>query len=310
MEERLKLTREGSGADVNPTYFKRIVGSLRYLTSTRPDLVYSVGLVSRLMESPKQSHLQAAKRILRYIKGTLDEGVFYSSSNDFQLVGFTDSDWGGDVGERKSTSGYVFSLGNGAFSWSSKKQQVVALSTAEAEYIAAAYCATQAIWLRQLLRELQLEQMKPTVIKCDNKSAIALAENPVFHGRSKHIDIKYHFIRALVKSGEIVLEFCKSEDQVADMFTKPLKADTLFKLKRMIGWPRSGLIQTLSCNDGEEKGYNGINIVVHGGKAVTDHELIHKQAVWRRHNSTRRRHTILVEPSSRLVRVGSARASC
>lgn len=117
------------------------------MTSTRPDLVYSVGMVTRFMETPKQSHLQAAKRILRYIKGTVDDGIFYTVSNDFQLVGYTDSDWGGDIGERKSTSGYVFSFRNGIFSWSSKKQQVVALSSTEAEYIAAAYCASQAVWL-------------------------------------------------------------------------------------------------------------------------------------------------------------------
>ncbi|PKI79601.1 hypothetical protein CRG98_000076 [Punica granatum] len=186
---RLKLTKEGSGADVNPAYFKRLAWSLRYLTSPRPDFVYSVGLVSKFMESPIQSHLQVTKRILPYIK---------------------------------------------AFSWSPKKQQVVALSIAEAEYIVTDYCATQAVWLHQLLVELHHEQMKLTVIKCDNKSTIALAKNPVFHGRSKHIDIKYHFIRYLVKSGETLLEFCKSENQAADMFMKSLKEDIVLKLKSMI----------------------------------------------------------------------------
>jgi hypothetical protein len=187
------------------------------------------------MESPRQSHLQAAKRILRYIKGTVDDGIFYTFSDNSQLVGYTDSDYAGDIGERKSTSGYMFSLGNGIFSWSSKKQQVVALSTAEAEYIAAAYCATQAVWLRKMLEELRHKQQHPTVIYCDNKSAIALAKNPVFHGRSKHIDIKYHFIRDLVKSEEIVLEFCKTEDQMADIFTKALKTNSFLKFKKMIG---------------------------------------------------------------------------
>ena len=109
------------------------------------------------------------------------------------------------------------------------------MSSAEAEYIAAAYCTTQAVWLRSMLAELQHKQEHSTVIYCDNKSAIALAKNPVFHGRSKHIDIKYHFIRDLVKSEKIVLQYCKSVDQVADMFTKPLKIDSFLKLKRMIG---------------------------------------------------------------------------
>ncbi|XP_030448469.1 uncharacterized mitochondrial protein AtMg00810-like [Syzygium oleosum] len=241
MEERLKLTKDGSGSEVDPTYFKRLVGSLRYLTSTRPDLVYSVGMVSRCMETHRQSHLQAVKRILRYIKGNVDDGVFYTVSNDFQLMRYTDSDWGGDIRERKSTSGYVFSLGNGIFSWFSKKQQVVALSSAEAKYIAEAYCATQAIWLHLMFAELRHKQKHPTMINCDNKSAIALAKNLVFHGRSKHIDIKYHFIRDLVKSEEIVLQFCKSEDQVADMFTKPLKTDSFLKLKRKHGQDELGL---------------------------------------------------------------------
>ena len=152
-----------------------------------------------------------------------------------ELVGYTDSDWAGDTEERKSTSGYVFNLGSGAFSWSSKKQQVVALSTTEAEYIAAANCATQAVWLRRMLGELQHQQNGPTTIYCDNKSTIALTKNPMFHGRSKHIDIKHHYIRELVKDKEIVVEYCASEYQVADIFTKSLKADLFLKLKRKLG---------------------------------------------------------------------------
>ena len=154
VEERLKLERESGGDLVNSTNFRRLVGSLRYLTATRPDIVYGVGLISRFMDLPRQSHWQAAKRILRYIKGTINEGIFYSSTNKLELIGYTDSDWAGETETRKSTSGYAFHLGAGVFSWSSKKQQVVALSTAEAEYIAATNCATQAVWLRRMLSEL------------------------------------------------------------------------------------------------------------------------------------------------------------
>ena len=233
--ERLKLKKDGCGELINPTYFKSIVGSLRYLTCTRPDITYGMGIISRFMETPRQSHLQAAKWILRYVSGTLDNGIFYSYSNNFRLVGYTDSDWVGDAETQKSTSGYAFFLGSGSFSWSSKKQQVVALSSAEAEYMAATSTACQAVWLRRMLNELMHEQEGPTKIMCDNKSAIALAKNPVFHGRSKHIGIKYHYIRELVKSEEIELEFCRSEDQVADILTKPLKADMFEKLKMMLG---------------------------------------------------------------------------
>ena len=233
--ERLELKKEGTGELVNPTYFKSIVGSLRYLASTRPDITYGVGIISRFMEKPYQSHLQAAKRILRYVSGTRDHGILYSYTDNFDLLGYTDSDWAGDTETRKSTSGYAFFLGSGVISWSSKKQQVVALSTAEAEYMALASGACQAIWLRWMLRELMHEQAGPTKLMCDNKSAIALAKNPVFHGRSKHIDIKYHYIREQVKDGEIELNFCRSEDQIADILTKPLKADLFERLKTMLG---------------------------------------------------------------------------
>ncbi|XP_026458704.1 uncharacterized protein LOC113359253 [Papaver somniferum] len=127
VESRLKLTKEGTGELVNPTDFKCLLGSLRYLISTRPDIVFGVRLFSRFMESPKQSHLQAAKSILRYICGTIDYGIFYNSTETMNLVEYTDNDWVGDIEERKSTSGFAFDIGSGYFSWSSKKQQVVAL---------------------------------------------------------------------------------------------------------------------------------------------------------------------------------------
>ncbi|XP_026384239.1 uncharacterized protein LOC113279788 [Papaver somniferum] len=127
---------------------KKPIGVMKYLNATRPDIMYAVGLVSRFMEDPRQSHLQAAKRILKYVKGTISMGIFYIVSEDPKLVGFTDSDCVGDTEGRRSTSSYGFQLGTGFFSWSSKKQQVVALSTTEAEYIDASNCATQDVWLR------------------------------------------------------------------------------------------------------------------------------------------------------------------
>ncbi|XP_072071940.1 secreted RxLR effector protein 161-like [Arachis hypogaea] len=233
--EKFKLLREDKGGAVNLTYYKSLIGSLRYLTTTRPDIVFGVGLLSRFMEEPYTNHLQAAKRILRYIKGTLNDGIYCENTNEVNLVGYTDSDWAGDIETRKSTSGFVFHLGSGAISWSSKKQPVVALSTAEAEYIAAASCATQAVWLRRILEELNEKQNTPTTIFCDNKSAIALCKNPVFHGRSKHIDIRVHKIRELVNEKEVVIEYCPTEEQVADIFTKPLKTELFYKLKKMLG---------------------------------------------------------------------------
>nr|XP_016478508.1 PREDICTED: uncharacterized mitochondrial protein AtMg00810-like [Nicotiana tabacum] len=161
LEEKLKLVRDGTGDLVDATYFRKLVGSLRYLTSTRPDITYRVGLISRFMETPRQSHLQAAKRILRYIQDTHTDGIFYLKTNDSSLVGFTDSDWAGDTIQRKSTSSYAFYLRSSVFSWSSKKQQVIALSTAEAEYMTTTSSAAQALWLRRMLEFLQHKQDNP-----------------------------------------------------------------------------------------------------------------------------------------------------
>eukprot|EP00253_Pinus_taeda_P015190 PITA_15190 len=156
----LKLSREDSSKDIDPSLYKSIVGSLMYLTATRPDIMYAVSLISRFMERPKEAYWQVAKRILRYVKG--------------------------------------------AISWSSKKQSIVALSTAEAEYVAATAAACQAVWMRRMLRSLGQEQAKATVIFCNNSSAIALSKNSVFHKRTKHIDTRFHYIRELVNNGEIL----------------------------------------------------------------------------------------------------------
>ncbi|XP_042006058.1 secreted RxLR effector protein 161-like [Salvia splendens] len=141
-----------------------------------PDILYATGLVSRYMENPTTSHFKAAKRILRYLRGTIDYGLFYSQSNDYKLVGYSDSDWAGDNDDRKSTSGYVFYMGDTAFTWMSKKQPIVTLSTCEAEYVAATFSVCHAIWLMSLLSELGWPQKKPTTICMDNKSAIALSK--------------------------------------------------------------------------------------------------------------------------------------
>ncbi|XP_042400836.1 secreted RxLR effector protein 161-like [Zingiber officinale] len=152
----IKPHKNQDGEKVDPTLFKSLVGSLRYLTCTRPDILFGVGLVSRYMEAPTTSHLKIAKRILRYIKGTINYGILYAFSDNFMLVGYCDSDWAGDIDSRKSTTGFVFFMGNSAFTWNSKKQPIVTLSTCEAEYVAATFCVCHAIWLRSLLKELNL----------------------------------------------------------------------------------------------------------------------------------------------------------
>jgi hypothetical protein len=230
-----KLHKDLDGQKVDSTLYKQIVGSLMYLTTTRPDIMYSVSLISRYMENPTELHLLAAKRILRYLQGTRNLGIYYTKGEKSDLIGFTDSDYAGDQDDRKSTSGYVFMLGNGAVSWSSKKQPIVTLSTTEAEFVAATTCVCQAIWLRKILEELQFKQIGCTTIFCDNSSTIKLSKNPVLHGRSKHIDVKFYFLRDLCKDGTIDLVYCKSEDQIADIFTKALKRELFIKLRELLG---------------------------------------------------------------------------
>ncbi|XP_020262561.1 uncharacterized protein LOC109838541 [Asparagus officinalis] len=168
----MKLSREGDGRLVDSTLFKSLVGSLRYLTIIRPGITYGVRLVSRYMETPKESHWLAAKRILMYIKGTLNLGLLYAYDENAQLVGYSDNNWEGDQDERKSTTGYVFYLGSTTFSWTSKKQRVVALSSCEAENVAAISTVCEAIWLWNILKELDHPQEDPTIIFVDNKSTI------------------------------------------------------------------------------------------------------------------------------------------
>ncbi|PKU81309.1 Retrovirus-related Pol polyprotein from transposon TNT 1-94 [Dendrobium catenatum] len=187
------------------------------------------------MEVPTTTHLKAAKRILQYIKGMIDFDLFYSSSNDFNLVGYSDSDWAGDLDERKSTTGFVFYMGDTIFTWMSKKQPIVALSTCEVEYIAVTSCVCHAIWLQNLLKELRLPQEEPTKICVDNKSAITMTKNLVFHNRSKHIDSRYHLIRDCIIRKDVQIEYVKTYDQVADIFTKPLKNEDFIRMRRLLG---------------------------------------------------------------------------
>ncbi|KAJ0551653.1 putative RNA-directed DNA polymerase [Helianthus annuus] len=220
---------------VNETLYRSLVGGLMYLTHTRPDLAFSVGVLARFMQSPSKQHLAAAKKVLRYIGGTVDLGLKYERRNDLQLVGYTDSDWAGCKDDSKSVSANVFLLGNGAVSWCSKKQKTVALSSTEAEYISATTGACQAIWLKRILYDLGINQQKETILFCDSKSAINLSKNPVMNSRSKHIELRYHFIRDMVNQGQVKLEFCGTNEQLADLMTKAVPREKLVHLRFKIG---------------------------------------------------------------------------
>ena len=174
-----------------------MIGSLQYLTASRPDILFSVCLCARFQSDPRESHLTAVKRILRYLKGTTNVGLVYRRSEDYNLVGFCDADYAGDRVERKSTSGSCQFLGSHLISWYSKKQATIALSTTEAEYVAAAGCSTQMLWMKSQLEDYQIYESNIPIF-CDNTSAICLSKNPILHSKAKHIEIKHHFIRDYV----------------------------------------------------------------------------------------------------------------
>ncbi|XP_058776093.1 secreted RxLR effector protein 161-like [Vicia villosa] len=235
MECGSKLSKHENGEIMDPTLYKSLVGSLCYLTCTRLAILYVVGVLSRYMEAPTITHFKEAKRILCYIKGTKNFGLQYYSSNNYEIVGYSDSDWSGELDDGKSTNGFVFFMGDTAFTWMSKKQPIVTLSTCEAEYVVATSCVCNAIWLRSLLKDLNMPQKDPMEICVDNKSSLALEKNLVFHEISKHIDTRYHFIRECIVRKEVKLKYVMSQDQAANIFTKPLKLETFVKLWSMLG---------------------------------------------------------------------------
>ena len=188
------------------------------------------------MEKPTTLHFQVVKHILRYVKGTIDYGLNYGKGREIEdLVGFSDSDHGGDKVGGRSTCGMIFYLGRNAITWQSQKQKTVALSSCEAEFMAATATACQAIWLGNLVKELTGQNMMPITLYVDNKLVIALMKNPVFHGRSKHIDIRYHFIRECVEEGKVVVEHVNSKDQRADILTKALAYVKHGEMRNLIG---------------------------------------------------------------------------
>jgi len=202
------------------------VGSLMYaMVCTRPDIAHAVGVVSRFLSNPGKEHWEGVKWILRYLKGTSKMHLSFKRSN-LTLQGFSDADLGGDLDGRKSTTGYIFTLGGTAISWKSKLQGRVSLSTTEAEYIAISETAKEMIWLKNLLKELGKGQDEPSLFS-DSQSAICLARNPILHSRCKHIELKYHFIRNLINDGDLILLKISGAENPADMLTKTVTTTKL-----------------------------------------------------------------------------------
>ncbi|KAH9764120.1 retrovirus-related pol polyprotein from transposon RE1 [Citrus sinensis] len=206
----------------DPTLYRSVIGSLQYAVLTRLELAFSVNKLSQFMSDPRQPHWVACKRVLRYLKNTMNMCLSFKKSEHLDLIAYTDADWATDPDDRRSISGYCVYLGDNLVAWSSRKQGMVARSTAESEYRAMALCSTEITWINSLLGELKMEVENVPIILCDSTSAAAIAANPVYHSRTKHFEIDLHFLRDKVTKGELEINYIGSNDQIADVLTKPL----------------------------------------------------------------------------------------
>ncbi|GJV31428.1 RmlC-like cupins superfamily protein [Tanacetum coccineum] len=222
MDPNLKLQAEMGSPLQDPEVYRRYIGKLIYLTITRPDICYTVQLLSQFMQNPTFVHMQAVKHLLRYLLNSPGQGILLTHHSKAHLTAYCDSDWASCPMTRRSTTGYCILLGDSPISWKSKKQGVVSRSSAEAEYRAMAVTCCEVTWLLSLLKDLGLKDLHPITLHCDNQ---AIAANPVFHARTKHIEVDCHYVRDQVKDGTIRPKYVHTSKQLADVFTKILPVD-------------------------------------------------------------------------------------
>ena len=235
MAAGLELCKAQEEKCITERDYRRMIGCLRYIVHTRPDLSYCVGVLSRYLQQPRESHGNALKQVLRYLKGTMSHGLYLKRGFKSGLVGYSDSSHSADLDDGKSTAGHIFYLHQCPITWCSQKQQVVALSSCEAEFMAATEAAKQAIWLQDLFAEVCGTTSEKVMIRVDNKSAIALTKNLVFHGRSKHIHRRYHFIRECVENNLVEVDHVPGVEQRADILTKPLGRIKFREMRELVG---------------------------------------------------------------------------
>nr|GFC32073.1 retrovirus-related Pol polyprotein from transposon TNT 1-94 [Tanacetum cinerariifolium] len=234
MVEKSKLDEDREGKVVDPSHYRGMIGTLLYLTASRPDLQFAICMCARYQARPTKKHVHTVKRIFQYLRRTVNQGLWYPKDFFVALTAFADADHAGCQDTRRSTSGSVQFLGERLISWSSKRQNSAAISSTEAEYIALSGCCAQILWMRSQLSDHGLVFNKIPMY-CDNKSDIALCCNKVQHSRSKHIDIRYHFIKEQVEQGVIELYFINTEYQLADLFIKALGRDRIEFLTNNLG---------------------------------------------------------------------------
>jgi Reverse transcriptase (RNA-dependent DNA polymerase) len=232
--QNLKLEENAEQAPTNKERYQRLVGKLIYLSHTRPDIAYAIGLVSQFMHNPSEEHMEAVTRIIIYLKGTPGKGIQFLKNGHLDIMGYTDADWAGKISDRRSTSGYFTFIGGNLVTWRSKKQKTVALSSAESELKGAVKGVCELLWLRKLMNELGFPPTKEMDLFCDNKAAIDISHNPVQHDRTKHVGVNRHFLHENIEAKIILMSYVQSERQLANILTKATSSkmfhDTLSKL--------------------------------------------------------------------------------
>jgi hypothetical protein len=234
MSSTASLGPDEDGEAVDQREYRSMIDSLLYLTATRPDIQFIVGLCARFQASPRSSHRMAVQRVFRYLKHTPEFGIRYSVSSSLDLVGFSDADFAGCGIDRKSTSGTCHFLGSSLVCWSSQKQSSVAQSTTEVKYVAAASCCSQILWIVHTMRDFGV-RFERVPLMCDNISSISVAKNPVLHKKMRHVERRHHFLRDHVEKGDIEMRYIDTERQFADIFTKPLDSSQFTDLRGEIG---------------------------------------------------------------------------
>ncbi|WJZ81635.1 hypothetical protein VitviT2T_001468 [Vitis vinifera] len=235
MDTTIKLEESDGSAPVDKGRYQRLVGKLIYLSHTRPDIGFSVSVVSQFMNNPTEKRMTAVIRILRYLKMTPGKGLFFQRTTKKEIEIFSDADWAGSVTDRRSTSGYCSFVWGNLVTWRSKKQSVVARSSAEAEFRAMAQGICEGIWLNRLLEELRVPLKHPMVLYCDNQAAISIAKNPVHHDRTKHVEIDRHFIKEKIEEGVFKVSYTPTNCQTADILTKALARGNFENLTEKLG---------------------------------------------------------------------------
>ena len=208
-----KLSKNDESANVNQIMYRSMIGKLQYVVHSRPDIALFVGIVAIFYANPRENHLMAVKRIMRYLKGTEDFVLYYKKTEKINLKAYIDTNWGGNIDDRETISGGALFLGKRLVTWTSKKQNCTSQSTAEAEYVATTTNCTNIVWIKHLLKGMKEEISEPMILYCDNTSAINISKNPVMHTKTKHITIKYNYVRKLVEDRQVNMEYINLKEQ-------------------------------------------------------------------------------------------------